>query len=65
MKNSIQRVLNGDEQAMAFILEKEKPRLFAKAYAYTKNKQDAEDIVQETFIKAFEAFPQLGINDIL
>lgn len=59
MENSIQRVLNGDEQAIAFIIEEQKPRLFAKAFAYTKNKQDAEDIVQETFIKAFQALPKL------
>lgn len=48
MENSIQRVLNGDEQAIAFIIEEQKPRLFAKAFAYTKNEQDVEDIVQET-----------------
>ena len=59
MENSIQRVLNGDEQAIAFIIEEQKPRLFAKAFAYTKNEQDAEDIVQETFIKAFQALPKL------
>ena len=30
-------------------------RIFALAYSYLKNAQDAEDILQETFIKAFQA----------
>lgn len=59
MEQYIQRALAGDELAIRQITEQHKPRLLAKAYAYSKNKQDAEDIVQETFIKAFEALPQL------
>lgn len=59
MDQYIQQALAGDEKAICHITMMYKPRLLAKAYAYMKNKQDAEDIVQETFIKAFGALPQL------
>ena len=59
MDQYIQQALAGDEIAICHITMMYKPRLLAKAYAYMKNKQDAEDIVQETFIKAFGALPQL------
>ncbi|WP_341323591.1 sigma-70 family RNA polymerase sigma factor [Solibacillus sp. FSL H8-0523] len=59
MEHYIQQALAGDEIAIAHLTTLHKPRLLAKAYTYMKNKQDAEDIVQETFIKAFAALPQL------
>lgn len=39
--------------ALKKIFEENKKRMFALAYQYTKNAEDAEDILQETFIKAF------------
>ena len=59
MEHYIQQALAGDEIAIAHLTTLHKPRLLAKAYTYMKNKQDAEDIVQETFIKAFGALAQL------
>ncbi|MBQ0140650.1 MAG: sigma-70 family RNA polymerase sigma factor, partial [Kurthia sp.] len=59
MDQYIQQALAGDEIAIGHLTTMHKPRLFAKAYTYMKNKQDAEDIVQETFIKAFGALAQL------
>ncbi|MEK3766109.1 sigma-70 family RNA polymerase sigma factor [Solibacillus sp. FSL K6-4121] len=59
MDQYIQQALAGDENAIRHITTIHKPRLLAKAYTYMKNKQDAEDIVQETFIKAFGALAQL------
>lgn len=59
MEQYIQQALAGDEMAIGHITTMHKPRLLAKAYTYMKNKQDAEDIVQETFIKAFGALNQL------
>ncbi|MEK4130228.1 sigma-70 family RNA polymerase sigma factor [Solibacillus sp. FSL W8-0474] len=59
MDQYIQQALAGDENAIRHITTMHKPRLLAKAYTYMKNKQDAEDIVQETFIKAFGALAQL------
>ncbi|MGN7479564.1 sigma-70 family RNA polymerase sigma factor [Solibacillus silvestris] len=59
MDQYIQQALAGNEIAIRHIMTMHKPRLLAKAYTYMKNKQDAEDIVQETFIKAFGALAQL------
>ncbi len=35
------------------LFEQNRKRIFALAYQYTKNKEDAEDILQETFIKTY------------
>ncbi|MER2129079.1 sigma-70 family RNA polymerase sigma factor [Solibacillus sp.] len=59
MDQYIQQALTGDEIAIGHLTTMHKPRLLAKAYTYMKNKQDAEDIVQETFIKAFGTLAQL------
>ncbi|MER1956739.1 MAG: sigma-70 family RNA polymerase sigma factor [Solibacillus sp.] len=59
MDQYIQQALAGDEMAIGHLTTMHKPRLLAKAYTFIKNKQDAEDIVQETFIKAFGALAQL------
>jgi len=43
----------GDPEAFYMLFEKNKKMVFGLAFKYTKNKQDAEDILQDTFIKAF------------
>lgn len=45
----------GDTEAFRRLYEVNKRRVFAIAYRYTKNTEDAEDILQETFIKAFHS----------
>ena len=35
------------------LFEQNRKRIFSLAYQYTKNKEDAEDILQETFIKTY------------
>jgi RNA polymerase sigma-70 factor (ECF subfamily) len=48
----IQNAQQGDQEAFHMLFEKNKKMVFVLAFKYTKNKQDAEDILQETFIKA-------------
>jgi RNA polymerase sigma-70 factor, ECF subfamily len=48
----IQNAQQGDHEAFYMLFEKNKKMVFGLAFKYTKNKQDAEDILQETFIKA-------------
>ncbi|HZX10443.1 MAG TPA: RNA polymerase sigma factor [Acidobacteriota bacterium] len=48
----IQNAQQGDREAFYMLFEKNKKMVFGLAFKYTKNKQDAEDILQETFIKA-------------
>jgi RNA polymerase sigma-70 factor (ECF subfamily) len=43
----------GDKKSLYELFEQNKKRIYSIAYHYTKNRQDAEDILQITFIKAF------------
>mgnify|MGYP005647896399 CR=1 FL=1 len=45
----------GQVEAFRQLFQLHGQRIFALAYSYLKNAQDAEDILQETFIKAFQA----------
>ena len=56
----IQQVLAGDKQAYAHLINKYKNPLYATILRMTKNPHDAQDLVQEAFIKVYE---QLGKYD--
>ena len=43
----------GDELAFETIVKRHRQRIFALALRYTRNREDAEDIVQQTFQRAF------------
>lgn len=43
----------GDREAFRRLYEEHRERIFRTACRYTTSRQDAEDILQETFIKAF------------
>jgi RNA polymerase sigma factor (sigma-70 family) len=43
----------GDERAFGILFERYQPKIFAVALRYTRVSEDAEDIVQQTFQKAF------------
>jgi RNA polymerase sigma-70 factor (ECF subfamily) len=43
----------GDREAFRRLYEEHRERVFRTACRYTASRQDAEDILQETFIKAF------------
>ena len=51
----IKKALQGDEQAYAKLLQRYKNGIFRMIYQMIKNKEETEDIVQETFIKAFNS----------
>jgi len=44
---------SGDEEAFAILVKRYTPKIFTVALRYTRVKEDAEDIVQETFQSAF------------
>jgi RNA polymerase sigma factor (sigma-70 family) len=49
----IQEVLAGNKQAYANIINKYKNQVYACILRMTKNPQDAQDLVQESFIKVY------------
>jgi RNA polymerase sigma-70 factor (ECF subfamily) len=50
----IVRVLKGDRQAYAMLVEEYKGPIFNLAYRMTGGLEDAEDLTQETFIRAYQ-----------
>src|SRR5215831_18901901 len=51
------RARQGDSEAFRTLVERHSRRAFRLAYRMTGNEQDAEDVVQESFIRAYR---QLG-----
>ena len=51
----IERALAGDDQAFAELLKRYRQPLYHMIFKMVHNKEEAEDLVQEAFIKAFKA----------
>lgn len=58
----IQAAQAGNRAALRELFEQNKRRLYGLALQYTKNAEDAEDILQETFIKAFRSLDSYRIE---
>ena len=48
----------GDHAAFALLVQRFQRDVYAKAYSILKNHTDADDVVQETFLRAYRALPQ-------
>jgi len=53
-KKLIIRYLGGDEESLELLIARYLKPIYSFAYKYTGNQQDAEDITQTTFIKAWK-----------
>src|SRR5712692_2592422 len=51
----VARVLGGDRDAYRALVERHSRAVFRLAYRMMGNEQDAEDVVQETFLKAYRS----------
>jgi RNA polymerase sigma-70 factor, ECF subfamily len=49
----VARAMAGDDDAFRVLTERHSPGVFQLAYRMTGTEQDAEDVVQETFLRAF------------
>jgi len=50
----ISKAQNGDEGAFKFLMTKYYPRVYASLFAFTKSREDSEDLTQLTFIKEWQ-----------
>ncbi len=53
----IRKVLSGDSKAYAFLVDKYKAMTYTLALRIAGNAQDAEEISQDAFVKAYKALP--------
>ncbi len=53
----IVRIGESDKEALRELYEKSKKAVYGFAYSIVKSPQDAQDVVQDTFIKIYEAAP--------
>ena len=58
-RNDILKAMNGDNAAMERLYNATYPKLRAVTMSILKNEDDADDIVQDTYIKAFSSLDQL------
>ena len=50
----ITKVINGDANAFASLVDTYKNMVFSLAFKLTKNREEAEEITPDTFIKAYK-----------
>jgi RNA polymerase sigma factor (sigma-70 family) len=55
IQDFIERALQGDQSACRDLVKRYERGIFNMIYQMVKNREEAEDLVQETFIKAFNA----------
>ena len=51
----IEEIINGDIDKYEYIIKKYQLRIINLCYKYTKNHSDAEDVAQESFLKAYNS----------
>jgi RNA polymerase sigma-70 factor (ECF subfamily) len=51
----VDRVRGGDDEAFRLLVEQHSRSIYRSAYRITSNAADADDVVQETFLRAYRA----------
>jgi len=57
---AVERTLAGERDAFRILVERHSAQLFRLAYRMTGNEHDAEEIVQEAFLRAYRNLGQFG-----
>ncbi|AMQ05087.1 sigma factor [Sporosarcina psychrophila] len=52
------KAIGGDQQALLFLLQQEKEKIYRTAFSYVRNKADALDVFQQTVLSAIESIHQ-------
>ena len=59
MELEVKKAINGDKEALLYLILKEKDIYYKLAYFYMKNEHDALDILQEMIIVVYKEIPKL------
>jgi len=59
IEEKVKLAIHGDEKAFEYLMDICKEGLYRTAFAYTKNEQDAVDILQDTVYKAYISIDKL------
>jgi RNA polymerase sigma factor (sigma-70 family) len=51
----IRRVLSGDTHAFAYLVDRHKAMVFSLALKLLKNREEAEEVAQDAFVKAYQS----------
>lgn len=57
---AVERTLAGDRDAFRVLVERHSHNVFRLAYRMTANRQDAEEVVQEAFLRAYQKLGQFA-----
>lgn len=58
----INKILNGDSNAFAVLVDRYKDLVYTLAMRMVKNKEEAEEVAQDTFIKAYKSLAKFKGN---
>src|SRR5262245_33772750 len=58
----ISKVLSGDQQAYALLVNRYQSYVFTLSFRFTKNREDAEEVAQDIFVKAYKALADFKGN---
>jgi len=54
----VRRVLEGDGEAYRVLVERYQERIYYVCYGFVRNKEDARELAQEAFVKAYRNLPR-------
>ncbi len=58
-EDAVRRFLGGDEEAFGHLVRQWEAKVYNLAWRFLGNREDAQDVVQETFLSVFKAIRQL------
>jgi RNA polymerase sigma-70 factor (ECF subfamily) len=58
----VQSAQKGDKDAFGILVEKYRNKMFYLVYSMTNNRETADDLAQEVFIKAYRALPRFNLE---
>jgi RNA polymerase sigma-70 factor (ECF subfamily) len=61
-KELVLRTIEGDEEAFGVLVKKYRTKVFNLAYSLTHDRDVADDLAQESFIKAYFALPRFKLK---